>query len=91
MADPGFPGVGMQTPKVGVKSHYLVNFSEKCMKIKEIGPRGCASLRAPLPRALDPPMRMVERGYWSGGVGGAMRYERRQIRQLPLPIGKITL
>ena len=55
-------------------------FSEKCMKIKEIGPRGSASPRAPLPRALDPPMRMVGsvaigRVVWGAG---AMRYERRQ-------------
>ena len=36
-----FPGMGAPTPKVGVKSYYLVNFfPENCMKTKEIGPQG---------------------------------------------------
>ena len=29
VADPGFPGVWAATPKVGVKSYYLVNFFPK--------------------------------------------------------------
>ena len=35
VADPGFPRVGASTPKVGLKSYYLViYFPEECMKTR---------------------------------------------------------
>ena len=45
--------MGAPTPKVDVKSYYLVNFFLKnCMKLKELGPQ-----RGRIPGApLDPPM-----------------------------------
>ena len=51
VADPGFPrsGEGGPTPKVGVKSFYLVFFPENCMKIKEIEPPGGARPWCPFP------------------------------------------
>ena len=49
-----FPKVGAPTPKVDVKSYYLVDFPpQNCMKLKEFGLRGCVP-GAP----LDPPMNM---------------------------------
>ena len=52
VADPGFPHVGVPTPKVGVKSYYLANFPPpKLHEIERIltpkGPR-------PWCPALDP-------------------------------------
>ena len=50
MADPGFSrGGGAPTPKLGLFCNF---FAENCMKMKEFGPPGGASLTPP----LDPPM-----------------------------------
>ena len=47
-----FLGGGAPTPKVSVLTYF---FAEKCMKMKEFGPQGGASLASP----LDPPLQMV--------------------------------
>ena len=52
MADPGFSPGGGPTPKLGL---FYKFFAENCMKMKEFGPRGGASLAPP----LDPPMPMM--------------------------------
>ena len=50
VTDPGFFGEGAPTPKVDVETFYFAIFLvEKCMKMKEFGPRrGGSSLEPPL-------------------------------------------
>ena len=56
MADPGFPrGGGANSP--GGRQHMILPiFPKNCMKSKEFGPRGGASLAPP----LDPPLQYSE-------------------------------
>ena len=53
VADPGFPKGGGANPQGGdVNLLFGQKFPENCMKMKEFGPGGEASLTPP----LDPPM-----------------------------------
>ena len=55
VADPGFPRGGGANPKGGVPTYYLANFSQNCMKMKNVW----ATRGARVPRAapFDPPLK----------------------------------
>ena len=57
VADPGFPRGGAPTPRGGGRQHMILpNFPKNCMKLKEFGSGGRASLAPP----FDPPLAQCE-------------------------------